>query len=265
MTVFAGLDLAWTTHRETGVCVFEGDAMGLRLEWLGAVVATPCEFADWLEGLGNDVVAAIDAPLVVEEGRWAERALGRVFGRYQASAYTASLAFLSPWGLAGPRLGRQLRGRGFSLDPAGLTEQTAGRFAFEMYPHAAHIAMFGLERILKYKKGHVDTRREALRTYQRLLSAELAAFPAVGIDSRLVAVLDPGVTEARGRALKHLEDQLDALTCALVAYRCWLLGPAGYSVFGCARHGYIVTPGLPPGATTPPAECGPCSRARPSP
>jgi predicted RNase H-like nuclease len=39
----------------------------------------------------------------------------------------------------------------------------------EVYPHPAMIRWFGLERILKYKRGTVAERRREFRRYQSLL------------------------------------------------------------------------------------------------
>jgi predicted RNase H-like nuclease len=68
-------------------------------------------------------------------------------------------------------------------------------------------------------------------------------------------VLHPDVTLVPGQALKNLEDRLDALTCAYVAYHCWRHGPDGFQVFGCGEHGCIVVPRAMP--TSAPAPSSP--------
>ncbi len=265
MAAIAGIDLAWTAHRPSGLCTIVAGPREARMASLRTEVVTPVSLAHELAGLGGDVVAAIDAPLVVEDGRYAERALGRVFGRYHAGAYTASEAFLTRMnGLAGPLLAAELSARGFGLDPLAITPGGHGRFAFEMYPHAAHVALFGLDHILRYKKGPVDARREQLRRYQLLLGEEVERSRLDG-GADLARVLAPAAVDVRGRELKSLEDQLDAVTCALVALRAWRMGPAGFVVFGCAPHGYIVTPGLPRGVSGPPRPCPTCGPAPTSP
>lgn len=261
MVAIVGLDLAWTDHRPSGICIVEAGVEEARIVSLCSEVVAPGQLARELAALGESVVAAIDAPLVVEHGRYAERSLGRVFGRYHAGAYFASEAFLTKMnGFAGPLLAAALRAHGFELDPHQMRPGGDGRFAFEMYPHAAHIALFGLDHILRYKKGPVLGRREQLRAYQLLLAGEAERQRLDG-GPNLVRVLAPAATEARGRDLKALEDELDAVTCALVALRAWRMGPAGIVVFGCALHGYIVTPGLPRGVTGPPRPCPTCGPA----
>ncbi|MBA4180635.1 MAG: DUF429 domain-containing protein [Anaerolinea sp.] len=244
MTVFIGLDLAWTPHRETGVCVLEGGAAGVALRALNCSISSPEDFARLCGSSGDDVVVAVDAPLVVEPERRAEAELGKVFGSRHAGAYTATMPFLEKMkGLAGPHLAAHLGNRGFEMDPYRLAAEARGRFALEVFPHPAHIELFGLGLALKYKKGPVATRRRVLREYQghltRLLARELLRVTtAASVQEALV----PEATHAKGKALKNLEDRLDALTCAYVAYHCWMHGPAGFSVFGCREHGCIVVP-----------------------
>jgi predicted RNase H-like nuclease len=244
MTVFIGLDLAWTPHHPSGVCILEHDGTGLRLRKLHCSTSSPDCFATMCASFGPDVVVGVDAPLVVEADRRAEAQLARVYGARHAGAYLATIPFLTRMnGLAGPRLAEELRLRGFSLDPAGLAAEARGRFAMEVFPHPAHIELFGLATALKYKKGAVATRKAQLASYQGHLRTLLGAeAPLVLADGRVEAVLAPAALDARGKALKALEDRLDALTCAFVAYHCWRHGPDGFRVFGCGEHGSIVVP-----------------------
>lgn len=246
MTVFIGLDLAWTRHRETGVCILdEGDGDEVvRLRKLHCSISSPACFATMCASFGPDVVVAVDAPLVVTPGRRAERDLASVFGRFHAGAYSANLTFLTKMnGLAGPHLAEHLHAAGFELDPARLMPGAQGRFAFEAFPHPAHVELFGLSMALKYKKGPLESRRTVFRDFQGHLGALLSAeMQAVAEDPVVQAVLDPSATLVAGRALKNLEDRLDALTCAYVAYHCWRHGPDGFRVFGNGTDGYIVVP-----------------------
>jgi predicted RNase H-like nuclease len=245
MTAFVGLDLAWTSTHETGVCVLVGDADGVRLTVLECRKATPGEFASFCASFGEDVVAAIDAPLVVTDNRRAEAELGRVYGgRRHAGAYTATMKFLEDMkGRAGPDLAGWLVRAGFDVAPEHFTRTASGRWALEVFPHPAHIELFSLDRALKYKKGRVACRRLALKDYQHHLRTLLATeLPAVLESREAFDVLDPAGADAKGRALKCLEDRLDALTCAYVAYHCWRHGPDGFRVFGSGKHGCIVVP-----------------------
>lgn len=244
MTAFVGLDLAWTPHHPTGVCIIDDVRGELRLRKLHCSISTPDCFATMCDSFGPDVVVGVDAPLVVEPERRAEVELGRVYGSRHAGAYLATIPFLARMnGLAGPRLAAELRLRGFEFDPARLAAKAPGRFAMEVFPHPAQVELFGLARALKYKRGPVASRRAALAAYQGHLVALLEPVaPAVLSDARVREVFAAGALEARGTALKSLEDRLDALTCAYVAYHCWRHGPGGFSVFGRSEHGCIVVP-----------------------
>ena len=191
-------------------------------------------------------MVAVDAPLVVEDYRRAEAELGRVYGKYHAAAYSANLPFLTKMnGLAGPLLAGELQAKGFNLDPERLTEKATGRFALEVFPHPAHVVLFELRMALKYKKGLVACRRSALADYQWHLRSLLAReLPLVLTAPKVQEVLALEAVLAKGTALKNLEDRLDALTCAYIAYHCWRHGRAGFQVFGCSDHGCIIVPRL---------------------
>jgi predicted RNase H-like nuclease len=246
-TVIAGIDLAWTTYRPSGVCLLSIDGEdNVSLLSLECRVDTPAGFVAELLAAGDNVVAAVDAPLIRRDACFAERELAMTFGRYHASAYTAGMDFLERKGLlAGPRLGEALMAAGFELDPLALVPGARGRFAFEMYPHAFHVAAFRLDRRLAYKKGRIAMRREAFAVYQEHLRTLAAAeAPELPGEPRIAEVLAAGALEARGTALKALEDRLDALTCALAALIAWRGGMAPGDVFGERETGYIAVPGL---------------------
>lgn len=244
-----GLDLAWTATHPSGVCVVVEDGRGRTAVVEIASRITPVgALAAELAGLGPDVVAAIDAPLVRGEACSAERELGRVFGRYRASAYLASRTFLEsrrPPLDCGPRLGVALAAAGFSLDPLAVRAGSGGRHAFEMYPHAFHVAAFGLDERIVYKKGRRAVRLAGLARYQGLLQGLLERWtPGVTGDPRVAALLDRGATAARGTALKALEDQLDALTCMVSAVIARREGIRRGEVFGDPIAGSIAVPGM---------------------
>ncbi|MGI8424649.1 MAG: DUF429 domain-containing protein, partial [Chloroflexota bacterium] len=204
-----------------------------------------------------DTVVAVDAPLIIGPQRTAERQLARVFGRCHASAYTATPAFLARYdALAGPRLAASLAAQGFSLRPSSAA--LPGRSAIEVYPHAAHVVLFGLDHIIRYKKGRLAARTEGLGIYREHLAAFLCKLPLSPLDPMLATLLSRPLTGLSGRDMKRIEDMLDAITCALVALRA---REAPTTVFGCDEHGHIVVPGLPPGAVLPPALCRACGAA----
>ena len=84
MTTFVGLDLAWTSHRETRICWFEGDEPDtLRCVRLEAAVCRVEDLATEVAAVPGPLVVAVDAPLIVTRRRWVEREIGRRFGRHR--------------------------------------------------------------------------------------------------------------------------------------------------------------------------------------
>jgi predicted RNase H-like nuclease len=245
MTIVVGLDLAWTGRNPSGVCVLEASATDAVVTRLDAPTWTAAEAAAFLLSPGPDVIAAIDAPLIRREGCTAERELARAFGRFHAAPYQASLRFLEsrvPPLTAGPELGAMLTAAGFELDPLAITPGARGRFAFETYPHALHVTYFGLQERIKYKKGRLALRRAGLEEYRVLLQGVLHGHVS-NADSEVVAPVLRDPLPLKGRALKDVEDRLDALTCALAGLAALRRGIVEIDVFGDAATGYIAIPG----------------------
>ena len=247
MVLLAGIDLAWTRHHESGVCMVEMNGASVRVVELGTRIVTPDGLASHLAAFGEPIVAAVDAPLVVTPVRTAERDLGKVFGAFKASAHSANLGLLTSTGrMAGPKLADQLSAHGFSLDPTNIPPSPGGRHAVEVYPHAAHVRLFNLTERIPYKqKAHrpVSCRRKQFEVYQGFLAGLLGRnLPGLLENAYLRGRLAPEATLARGAALKRLEDELDAITCMYVAFHAWKHGSAGLEVFGNATDGHIAVP-----------------------
>lgn len=92
---------------------------------------------------------------------------------------------------------------------------------------------------MKYKKGSVAQRRQGLDEYQSLLQRELPR-----LDPPLPPPAPTDVTALRGRALKALEDRLDALVCAAMA-AVLAANPGACEILGTLAEGYVVVPRLP--------------------
>ncbi|MBS1704291.1 MAG: DUF429 domain-containing protein [Armatimonadetes bacterium] len=225
---YVGIDLAWSAHNETGIAIW-GDQLDVEV----GVFSVP-EIVDRLLSLDGRVVAAIDAPLISEPGRMAERELQRVYGKHKASCHCGSCELLVSTGRdAGMRLGVALQEAGFSLDPV----KPSDKWALEVYPHAAMVAMWNLPYRLEYKakpRRTRETRTSAFRRLQELLKGDLG-----GVDCGERNWLDVDLEPLRGKALKRLEDGLDAITCAVVARKAH---PDRLDVFGNVETGYIVVP-----------------------
>ena len=226
MPTFIGLDLAWTTKNESGICWLEGDSReNLR--------CTRLEVAPFgTERLAEEVAAAkpaivtIDAPVVYTPDRWADHEISRIFSRYKAGAHSSHAAVRKGW-TAGIDLGRALKALGFTCDPSPMLRGDRRLPAVvEVFPHPIHVRLFGLAERIPYKKKQGRTWescQEAIREYQRhlrrLISEEApGVLEHPGVQRRL----DPDVTESLiGVAYKRLDDALDGLTCAMSAWMMW--------------------------------------------
>ncbi len=248
MLTLIGVDLAWTAKNPSGICVVEIEGDVTRVVDFDARCVTPAEVTGIAARREGDVVISVDAPLVLTEGRQAERQLARVYGGKKfAAPYQASEKFLRSFdAMAGPDLGAELLKAGFTH--CTFERPTAGpaRWMLEVYPHAAHVSLFNLGARWKYKKGRLFDRRAALGIFQLHVAALFATeWSGLLQDDRVLAALDPSTIPMGGRELKDLEDRLDALTCLFVAHHAWLSGGLDMEVYGDAETGAIVVPRWP--------------------
>ena len=102
------------------------------------------------------------------------------------------------------------------------------------------IHLFGLSRILKYKKGPIAQRHHELTRLRSLIWQHLPHHTPPLVLNALNAL--PAIPKG-GTALKAVEDQLDSLICAYGAAHWWYWGPQRNQVLGNLETGYIVVPG----------------------
>ena len=243
--VFFGLDLAWSTRNPSGIALarLRHRTRGVWLEET-AYPTADYEIVRWIrERAPAAALIAIDAPLIAPNragtARDADRALTRVFGRFQAGVYPANreraarpIAFR-----------RKLERLGFSADPRlpSPRPESGIRRQLEFYPHSSMVALFELPAIVKYKKGSVGARRRGLRRLQRMLGSLGRREPALERSPALRRLLSTPPRTLRGRALKQLEDELDAVFLAYLAAYYWRWGLGRCALFGEVRSGYILT------------------------
>lgn len=249
---FIGLDLAWSVRNPSGVAVLEGSRAGAHLTYSG-LLGSDAEVLAFVDehaagpAIIAPVIIAIDAPLSVPNDagkRPGEALLGQVFARYQAGAHPANRAALTRYNggeIRGEVLKAALETRGFVDNPDLRTPGL--RRIIEVYPHAAMVALFQLARTLKYK--HKGQGRDVLDAAWREYHAHLAALehadpPLTGLGALLA--VDTGTL--RGAALKHHEDEADAVMCAYIALYAHRF-PERCEVFGTVEEGYILTPTWP--------------------
>lgn len=238
---FLGIDFGWKSQ-PSGLC-----CLGWRDETLEMLdlrrLQDVSDILTWVDRwvLPRDsALVAVDAPTLIPNAtgmRLPDRLTHHYFGRYHAGCYPANLGL--PFAQRTVQLGLSLEARGFNHAPT-LVPQQVGRFQIEVFPHPAMIHLFGLERILKYKKGRVAERRAELtrlRTY--ILEVLPTLTPHLDLMSGGFCLPD---VPTKGVALKELEDQLDSLICAYVAAHWWYWGLERNWVLGDRPSGYIIVP-----------------------
>ncbi|MCD4523801.1 DUF429 domain-containing protein [Nocardioides sp. cx-173] len=233
---FVGIDLAWGERQPTGVAVLDDEA---RLVLVRAV-RTDEEIAETVAPyVAEECLVAIDAPLIVTNptgSRPAEKALSKDFRRFEAGTHPANTG--KPEFAGGETRGARVCQRlGLDLNP----RSGRARRAIEVYPHPATVVLFGLSKTLKYKdkRGRdLDLLRGELLT----LMGHVQGLVRTGDDWAALRLAVE--TATRKSELRVVEDQVDAVVCAYVAYfrERW---PERTTTYGDLETGYIVTPSLP--------------------
>ena len=269
-TTFIGVDLAWQSDRNTsGGVVLRGSRSRAKLDTVSAPLAsTDAVLAFVRAHAGDGTVTAIDAPLIIpnETGmRACERLVGKRYGAREASCHTANRKKYPNAGSV--RLAEALVADGHVHAPAIISRPLAPVIA-EVYPHAAMVALFDLQKTIKYKqKWGVGQQRSGLSILRSYLSNLACAEPPLLHNEQLSRLLAKDLMALRGRALKEYEDTLDALVCAYIAYYFWWWLWDKSEVFGDVDGGYILNPVLVEGGITPtvPASSKPWQSLRPAP
>ncbi len=235
---YVGVDLAWGERNPTGVAVADVDGAVLHL---GTGRSDDDVLAHLEPFVGGPCVVAFDAPLVVTNpsgNRPCEAALNRDFRRFDAGTHPANTGLA--WFADGGRGARLSAALGLDLDP----RSTATRKALEVYPHAAAVALFGLEKTLKYKQ-KPGRDFAALRSELLRLMAFVEGLDGLTLtDSTDWRALRIAVGQAsRKSELRRAEDPVDAVLCAYIA-RYATLRPQDIAIYGDTDSGCIVTPRL---------------------
>ncbi len=253
--VFVGIDLAWSSGW-TGVAAVDDAG---RLLTSGRV-RTDDEIDHWLlalqSRLGRPAVVAVDAPLVVPNPtgqRVAERLIGQAFSAFGAPAHSSNQRMLGGQPSRAMRLAQR---HGWTVDPAA--EPSAGHPAqcVEVYPHPALVGLLNLPYRVDYKKGSTQRRQRGfvalLRHLESWRELDLQSSARWGEISEEVLSPTPG-------GLDRLEDEVDAIVCAHLAWR-WRFRPDTLTVYGDLAGGYIVAPPPPTHRPMRPAVGGPPGR-----
>jgi len=220
--------------KPTGLAAMEvaTESGGLRLTSV-ARLSGDNAILGWIDQIAGDgpCVCAVDAPLVIPNAtgiRLGERELNAVYRKYHAGCHPGNLG--RPFAAYVTGFSCALEARGFVHGPGAAG---APRQQIEVHPHAASVSLFGLDRIVKYKKGLRADRARELERLRGLIMSRL------GIEQGLELI---PVVPSTGD-LKVAEDQIDAVTCAVIAHSWWRWGEGDRNiVFGNATDGYVVVP-----------------------
>ena len=236
--IFLGLDLAWSTRNPSGLAA---------LDVAGNVIDARADLVDdatilrWVRAhLARTTVLGIDMPTIVPNAtgaRRCERELAADFRRGHAAPHPANRRRF-PGGGRARRMLDALRGDGV-VERLDLAPRTTGRFAFEVFPHPAHLRLFGRGTIFRYKKKARPWPGvlEEWSRYRAALGSLGAAEPPL-----LVPAWIPDAVVARG--YKRWDDLLDALSCAYIAAFLWRWGTGEphTRIYGDLCDGYIAVP-----------------------
>jgi predicted RNase H-like nuclease/ppGpp synthetase/RelA/SpoT-type nucleotidyltranferase len=243
VTTYLGIDLAWGEQNATGVAVLDAACRLLHVSRVRTDDEIEAAVAPYA---GNGLVAGIDAPLVVTNptgSRPAERALSADFRKFHAGTH--------PSNTAKPEFADGTRGARVAERLGLVVHETA----LEVYPHAALIALFDLERILTYKDKRGRDLEHLRSEMLRLLGlVERVVTP----DEAWSGLRETVVGATRKSQLRVVEDQVDAVVCAYVA---WFADrhTDRVTAYGDDETGIIVTPSL--GQPVPSADEDPVRRA----
>lgn len=210
-----------------------------------SLLLDPDEIVAWVDNVLPNPEAglvAVDAPTIIpnETGtRLPDRLTHKYFGKYHAGCYPANLN--RPFAPRTTKLGFDLEDREFVHAPE-MTAQKTGRYQIEVFPHPAMVMLFGLDRIIKYKKGRLgDRRQELLRLIHYVETILPSLEPSLEINN-LWRELIADVMTVKGSVLKEIEDRIDALVCAYVGAYWWYWGREKNQTLGDRANGYIIVP-----------------------
>ena len=229
-----GVDLAWGEKMHDGVCFLESTGK------LGKVLGFgyPQGDRELMKLLGEtsqnyqNVFITVDAPIVCPNRtgtRPVDRLTHRMFHRQHAACHPANTSRCP----RPTRVARLLARKGFSI---GWEVGKAKKTAAEVYPHPAMVRMFGLSRIIKYKKGSVAERRKEFQRLQRLMQKLMKRrFPSLTLNQETRNLL-------RQKWSKPVEDRTDALFCALIGMWHSMHRGKRSEVIGDLKTGFILLP-----------------------
>ncbi|WP_319423320.1 DUF429 domain-containing protein [Pleurocapsa sp. FMAR1] len=243
---FIGIDFGWTSGA-SGLCCLAWQDNTLKLLDITTSLEINAILA-WIDtwvSADAPALIAIDAPTVINNPtgmRLADKLTHKHFGRYHAGCYPANLN--SSFADRTVGLSLSLAARNFQHAPT-IKAQQPGRYQIEVFPHPATVNLFGLDRILKYKKGKIAQRQQELNKLRDYIVNVLPKLEpplhTSSLDS-IPEISSGNTSNLTGKELKSIEDRLDSLLCAYIAAYWWYWGEAKNLILGDLETGYIVIP-----------------------
>lgn len=239
---FIGIDFGWVRNK-SGLCCLEWQNSQLNLINITTKLEIT-EVFDWIDqwvSPQESAIIGVDAPTIIPNQtgmRLPDKLTHKHFGKYHAGCYPASLS--RSYASRTVYFGNKLTQKGFNHTPQ-IIPQKLGRYQIEVFPHPAIVHLFGLNKILKYKKGKLAEKAaelRRLRNYIVLILPQLEPKLILEEGSLLPNIPD----KVTGKSLKAIEDRLDSLICAYISAYWWYWGEAKNLVLGDETTGYIVVP-----------------------
>ena len=242
---FIGVDFGWTSGA-SGLCclVLQGNKLAILDITTRFKVNDILAWIDLWVSPQAPALIAVDAPIIINNQtgmRLADKLTHKYFGRYHAGCYPANLNL----GFSDRTVGfsQSLIARNFDHAPA-ITLKKLGRYQIEVFPHPATINLFGLDKILKYKKGKIAQRQLELNKLRDRITQILPQLEPA-LDLSTIKKIPAIPNKLTGKELKTIEDKLDSLLCAYIAAYWWYWGEAKNMVLGDLDNGYIIIPKSP--------------------
>ncbi len=232
--LIVGIDLAWGDRNPDGVCFIQGTRSSARVTG----ISYPKGDRELLDTILPEIVrhrevfVTIDAPIVcpnVSGTRPVDRLTHTLFHREHAACHPANLTKCP----RPVRIRQRLEAEGLTT---GWHPGRGIKTVAEVYPHPAMVRLFGLPRIIKYKKGPVGSRRKEFARLQRLMTRTIRRrFPFLSLDKTTRLLL-------RAPWSKPVEDKTDALFCAMIGLWHYYYRGRHSEVIGELATGFILLP-----------------------
>ncbi len=249
--LIAGVDLAWGERNRDGLCLLRVHQRGPEKAEILLHAHTAGDdtllytVLSHLAQPDESVLVALDAPVVCRNAtgrRPADAAVSAAFRRAHAGCYPVNQTLAE----RPLRLARRLTEEaGFHLGPkpnfAPPWPAKGWRLAIEVFPHPALVRFFGLEQILQYKRKAGRSISHAAAEFRRLqtglLDLTTARFPGLALNPQTFNLINSPWS-------KSVEDQVDALVCALIGL--WHIRHSGAQseIFGDDQNGFVIVPQL---------------------